>query len=72
MGSHRKTAKPISSQSLGDLNVTVGSVPKNDLAFLLNLIIHIFVWSKTEKGTDRGKEHETKRETARDLRHKTD
>lgn len=41
----------------------MGSVPKNDLSFLLNSIINIFVWSKTEKGTDRGKEHETKRET---------
>lgn len=68
VGSHRKTEKPISSQSLGDLNETVGSVPKNDLSFLLNSIIHIFVWSKTEKGTDREKEHET----ARELRHKTD
>lgn len=50
----------------------MGSVPKNDLSFLLNSIINIFVWSKTEKGTDRGKEHETKRETAREPRHKTD
>ncbi len=61
MESHGETPKPVGLQSLGDLNETVGRVPKNDLSFLLNSIIHILVWSKTEKGTGSEKEHETKR-----------
>lgn len=48
-------------QALGDLRV-----PKNNLSFLLNSIIHITVWSKIEKGTFSEKEHKTKRK-----RHKT-
>ncbi len=43
---------------LSGLNETVGRVPKNDLSFLLNSIIHILVWSKMEKGT--GSEKKTR------------
>lgn len=72
MESRGETPKHIGLQSLGDLNETVGRVPKNDLSFLLNSIIHILVWSKTEKGTDGEKGRDKEKETVRKLRHKAD
>lgn len=72
MESRGETPKHIGLESLGDLNETVGRVPKNDLSFLLNSIIHILVWSKTEKGTDREKGRDKEKETVRKLRHKAD
>lgn len=53
---------PVGLQFLGDLNETVGSVPKNDLSFLLNSIMHILVWSKIKK-RQAGKKDVRQRET---------